>query len=295
MLVLILAAAAATPPFVMVLGVAQDAGHPQAGTPPGAAWAPERQRSAACLAVIEPDSGRRYLFEATPDFREQLHALDLVASRSDRPGLDAIFVTHGHIGHYAGLMHLGREAMGAKGVPVYARPRMLRFLKNNGPWSLLVKLGNIGLRKMPTEPKGVSLGRLFVQAFEVPHRDEFTETVGYIIRGPTRSVAFLPDIDKWETWGEGRLRKLVDRVDRAYIDGTFYADGEIPGRAMAEIPHPFIAESLARMAKWPTSVRKKVRFIHLNRTNPALWPGPARQRIRRSGADVAEPGERFPL
>ena len=30
--------------------------------------------------------------------------------------LMGIFLTHAHIGHYTGLMHLGREAMGAKEV-----------------------------------------------------------------------------------------------------------------------------------------------------------------------------------
>ena len=31
------------------------------------------------------------------------------------------------------------------------------------------------------------------------------------------------------------------------IDGSFYQNGEIPGRDMSEIPHPFIVESMDLM------------------------------------------------
>eukprot|EP00957_Ditylum_brightwellii_P156501 11911053-Ditylum_brightwellii.AAC.1 len=61
---------------------------------------------------------------------------------------DGIFLTHAHIGHYTGLMYLGREALGAVDVPVYAMPRMRSFLKNNGPWSQLVSLGNINIQNL---------------------------------------------------------------------------------------------------------------------------------------------------
>lgn len=281
-------------PFVIVLGVAQDAGHPQAGTPPGPAWAPERRRRPACLGLVEPASGRRWLFEATPAFAEQLADLDAAAPPRRRPpDLAGIFLTHGHMGHYTGLIHLGREAMAAPAVPVFSMPRMRRFLTTNEPWSLLVRLAHI--RVVEVE-KGARLGpELAVEAFVVPHRDELTETVGYRIVGPQHKLAFVPDIDKWKRWGPKRLRTLVAGVDRAYLDGTFFADGEIPGRAMADIPHPFMQETLQEISSWPRAERSKVRFIHLNRSNPALWPGPARNAVEATGAAVAQRGERFSL
>ena len=286
-------------PEVMVLGVAQDAGYPQAGTREHPAWEDHKlRRKAACIAVIDGQSGRRWLFEATPDFKDQLYLLDRAAPTSRRPGLDGIFLTHGHIGHYAGLIHLGREAMGAKGVPVFAMPRMKAFLEKNGPWELLVRLGNIKLIGI-TANRPIALGpRLRVTPLLVPHRDEYTETVGYEIQGPRKRVLFIPDVDKWEKLDRTKVRveTLIRRVDVAFLDGTFFADGEIPGRAMSEIPHPFISETMLRLGKLPVETRSKVHFIHLNRTNPAIDPrSDAAKRIRTAGFKLARPLQRVPL
>ncbi|NJL27664.1 MAG: pyrroloquinoline quinone biosynthesis protein PqqB [Thermoanaerobaculia bacterium] len=286
-------------PYVVVLGIAQDGGYPQAGTKESPAWDdPTLRRLASCLALVDPAAGRRWLFEATPDFREQLHRLDVVAPHPAIPGLEGVFLTHGHMGHYAGLIHLGQEAIGAKKVPVWAMPRMERFLRTNGPWDLLVRLENIVIRPLVAS-RPVELGAgLSVTPLVVPHRDEYTETVAFIIRGPRKAVLFLPDIDKWERLDEagGRIEDLIAQVDVAYLDGTFYADGEIPGRNMAEIKHPFIEESLARFAKLPEAERRKVRFIHLNRSNPALDEhGTAVAAIAAAGFSVARELERVDL
>lgn len=286
-------------PYVVVLGVAQDAGYPQAGTQEHPAWADTSlRRLASCLAVVDPESSERWLFEATPDFKEQLHRLDEIAPREEVPGLAGIFLTHGHIGHYTGLVHLGREAIGARAVPVYAMPRMKAFLEGNGPWELLVRLGNVALRPL-ADLETVRLNpRLAVTPILVPHRDEYTETVAFEIRGPRRAVLFLPDIDKWERLdGEGRsIEQILARVDVAYLDGSFFEDGEIPGRDMSEIPHPFIEESMARFSKLPVAERRKIRFIHLNRTNPAIRPdSEARKRIAEAGFGLARELEKVDL
>ena len=85
-------------------------------------------------------------------------------------------------------------------------------------------------------------------------------------------------------------------VDVAYLDGTFFANGELPGRDMSKIPHPFIAETMRRLKDQPDAVRAKVRFIHLNHTNPAHNPkSSATQQIRATGMRVAEQGERVNL
>jgi len=288
------APAAANPPegpYLVVLGVGQDGGYPQAGTKPGDAWRPERQRLATSLALMDPASGQRWLIEATPDFREQLHELDLLAPAEGIPGLAGILLTHAHVGHYAGLIQLGREIIGAHRVPVYAMPRMRAFLAGNGPWDQLVRLENIELRPLAAgEP--VQLGeRLAVTPFLVPHRDEYSETVGFRIAGPQRTVIFIPDIDKWERWdAQGtRVEEVVAGADVAYLDATFYADGEVPGRAMAEIPHPFVTETMARFASASPSERAKIHFIHINRTNPIGFPdAPERRAIEAAGFKVAQ-------
>lgn len=281
-----------------MLGTAQDGGHPQAGTPPGAAWAPERRRFATSVAVVDPASGERWLFEATPDLRDQLHELDRIAPSSGVPGLAGIFLTHAHVGHYAGLIQLGREIIGADAVPVFAMPRMELFLTSNGPWDQLVRLGNIEIRGMQ-EGRRVRLNdRLAVTPIQVPHRDEYSETVAFRIEGPGRTILFLPDIDKWERWeAQGtRIEDLVRDVDIAYLDGTFFRDGEVPGRSMDEIPHPFIVETMERFRGMDPAVRGQIRFIHLNRTNPALFPGSdARRLIEGEGFRVAGRLEIAPL
>jgi len=288
-----------TSPYVLVLGIAQDGGLPQAGCDRDCcrkAWAdPRRARRVACLAIVDPLTPGRWLIDATPDFKDQLRALNAIAPMPEAPGLGGIFLTHAHVGHYAGLMHLGREALGARGVRVHVMPRMQAFLSANGPWDLLVRLGNIELAPM-REDVPVALGpRVRVTPFLVPHRDEYSETVGFRIDGPGRAVAYVPDIDKWETWGR-RLEDLVAGVDAAYLDGTFYAEGEIPGRSLTEVPHPLIVETVRRLASLPPEERDKVRFTHLNHTNPALQDGsPAARAIREAGFRVAEQGERFPL
>jgi len=237
--------APAAPPFAVVLGIAQDGGYPQAGTKESAAWNdPAQRRLVASLAVVDPQSGERWLVDCTPDFPQQLHRLDEIAPAEGTPGLAGILLTHAHVGHYAGLIHLGREAMAAKEVPVYAMPRMADFLRKNGPWELLVRLRNVVIAPLAAGVP-VRLGaRLTATPLLVPHRDEYSETVAFRIAGPTRKLLWLPDIDKWEKWDEQgtKLEDVLASVDVAYLDGTFFADGEVPGRPMAEIPHPFVRE-----------------------------------------------------
>ncbi|MEM1181453.1 MAG: MBL fold metallo-hydrolase [Acidobacteriota bacterium] len=279
---------------LIVLGVAQDGGVPQAGSP-RPSWLPEGERRwATSIAVV--DGEERYLFEATPDFREQLELLDRLAPTGKKaPGLAGIFLTHAHIGHYVGLMHLGHEAMGAKGVPVYAMPRMAEYLRRDGPWSQLVSFGNIALHGLQDGAPAM-VGRLRVTPLRVPHREEFSEAVAYRIEGPRRSALFVPDIDSWRQWDERgvRLEELLAEVDYAFLDATFFADGEIPGRDMSGFPHPRIRETMERLAPLPARERGKVHFIHLNHTNPALDPeSPERQQIEAAGFHVAVRGERF--
>lgn len=277
------AAGAAAGTYVQVLGVAQDAGHPQAGCERACcvgAWQGQGHLVAS-LAIV--DGGRHWIIDATPDMRVQAHGL---------PGtLAGIFLTHAHMGHYTGLMHLGREAQGTVDVPVHAMPRMRGFLESNGPWDQLVTAGNIALSTL-VEGQPLALSpTLSITAFSVPHRDEYSETVGYIVRGAERSVAWLPDIDKWERWARP-VEDLLAQVDVAYLDATFFDGDELPGRDMALIPHPFVVESMARFAALPPETRAKVRFVHLNHSNPLLDPtSQASRTVRDAGLAVAQEGQ----
>lgn len=286
-------------PFVIVLGIAQDGGFPQAGCQRDCcrllATRPELASGPTCLAIIDPKSGQRWMLECTPDFPGQLAKLNEVFPVENTPGIDGILLTHAHIGHYAGLIHLGREVMGTRDMPVYVMPRMQQFLRDNGPWSQLVDLNNIELRELHAGQVTALNDRLKVTPIIVPHRDEFSETVGFEISGPNHSIFFLPDIDKWERW-ETAIETVVQRVDFALLDATFFDDKELPGRDMSQIPHPFVVDSIRRFQSLDATDRSKIRFIHLNHSNPALVPdSDAAGQIRRAGMNIAGPGDRLEL
>lgn len=279
----------------VVLGVAQDGGLPHIGCSQAACVAarrdPSRRSRVACLGLIDDASGQRFLIDATPDIASQIESLNegRTVARPRRP-VEGILLTHAHIGHYTGLMYLGREALGADQVPVLATPRLAAFLRANGPWEKLVT-GAIALREIPPGT-AVDLGRFQVTPLAVPHRDEYSDTVGYRIRGPSRALLYIPDIDKWERW-DRKIADEVARVDVALLDGTFQHESEVPGRSLAEIPHPLVGETMALLQA--PALRGRVAFIHLNHTNPLLWDAAAARAIEARGFRLAGDGDVFPL
>jgi len=286
-------------PYLLVLGIAQDGGVPQAGNRDHRGWTDDSfKKMASCLAIVDPATNKRWMIDCTPNFKEQLHMLDEIAPIEQKPGLDGIFLSHAHIGHYTGLMHLGLEVMGAEEVPVYAMPRMRRFLKRNGPWSQLVKYKNISLQPLQNGEELELTSGISIVPFLVPHRQEYSEVIGFFINGPNQTVLYISDIDSWEEFEDMgmRVEDLIPIVDVAYLDGTFYDYGEIPGRDMSHFPHPFITRTMVRFKTFSEKERQKIRFIHLNHTNPALLEdSEARQTIEQNGFNVAREGERIGL
>jgi pyrroloquinoline quinone biosynthesis protein B len=281
--------------YVTVLGIAQDGGYPQAGCTAEHClrhWrGEEKKRQVVSLGLTDQASGQNWLFEATPDFTAQLQQLQTASGSTN---LSGIFLSHAHMGHYAGLLHLGREAMGAKGMPVYVMPRMKEFLEMNAPWSQLVALGNIKLILMEQDKPIQLTSNLRVTPLKVPHRDEFSETVGFRIETTEKSLLFIPDIDKWPLW-EKDIRAEVAMVDLALLDATFYQEGELPNRNMSEIPHPFVSETISLFSSLSDSEKRKVKFIHFNHTNPLILEGPERDAVKKLGFEVATEGERIQL
>ncbi len=292
------AVSAADETYIQVLGIAQDAGYPQANCyAPHClrAWEDRNlKRLASSIAVVDEASRSKYLFDATPDIREQLYALHLAAP-DDQYTLQGIFLTHAHIGHYTGLMHLGHEASSSKLVRVYAMPRMREFLATSGPWDQLVRYENIRLEALGDSQTIVLGDALSVTPFLVPHRKEYSETVGYRIDGPHRSAVFIPDIDKWERW-ETSIRSVVRSVDYALVDATFYADGELPGRDMSQVLHPFVVETMQLLDDLTAEEKSRVIFIHMNHTNPLLLDGsPQQAEVEKRGFRFAREGMRLAL
>ena len=283
---------------LVVLGTAQDAGKPQIGNSTDPAWRDSSLiRTASSVALINREAATYSLFDATPDVKFQMHMLE-TSSEVEGLALGEIFLTHGHMGHYLGLAQFGREAMGAKNIPVYAMPKMQGFLENNGPWDLLVKLKNIDIKSLANQTSVAINSSIKITPFLVPHRGEYTETVGYRIQGAGKSVIFLPDIDSWEEWqaSGAELTDIITANDYIFIDGTFYSGDELPGRDMSKIPHPTMVHTMEMLKKLDPASRAKIHFIHLNHSNPAGDPTTgAFEDVEKAGYKIARAGERFCL
>ncbi len=272
----------------VVLGIAQDGGVPHVGCRQKlcveARRDPSKRRHVASLGLIDRTSGKRFLIDATPDFELQVSRLG---------GLpDGILLTHAHIGHYLGLALLGREVANAGGMPVFCTPSMAKFLRENRPWSRLVLLGNIAIHEIEPDREFTLTDSLRATALRVPHRDEDSDTVAYVVAGPSRKLLWLPDIDKWEKW-DRRIEDVLRTVDAAFVDGTFFSADEIPGRSIAEIPHPLVPETVSRLRN--EGLAAGVFFVHLNHTNRLLRDLGSVRQLREKGFQVAFEGQRLSL
>ena len=278
--------------YIQVLGIIQDAGYPHIGCEKDCCKAVSPgDYFVSCLGLVDKTNNKRYLFDATPDIHNQLNLLEKF---SDANLVDGIFLTHAHIGHYTGLMYLGREGLGGKSIMVYALKRMSKFLTKNGPWDQLVKLNNISIQTISNKEFVKLSENIFVIPIRVPHRDEYSETVGYKIIGKSKKILFIPDIDKWDEWKKSIIEE-VKLVDYAFIDGTFYNGTEL-NRDMREIPHPSIEETLQLFSNQPVAERNKIYFIHINHTNPILTnKNGIRDLVESLGFNIAQRGLKFKL
>ena len=281
-------------PYLVILGIAQDGGSPQSGCQKACCknlWENGEREKVSCIGIVDPRSGKSWIIDATPNFPEQLR----IITKDHNTELAGIFLTHAHTGHYTGLLHLGHEVMGAKDVPVYAMPRMKSFLENNGPWNQLVSLNNIEIQEIRHNKEIQLANGLVIEPILVPHRDEYSETVGFQIMGGNNSILYIPDIDKWEKWDQN-IFKRIQHIDMALLDGTFYSQDELPNRDMSEIPHPFIVESIEILSELSTPNRNKIHFIHFNHSNPAIKAKSATSNLIRSKRfNIAREGIIFPL
>ncbi len=279
---------------ILVLGVAQDGGFPHIGCQNACLRAhknPKLAKYITSIAVVDPEHKQWWLFEATPNMDKQLQFFkDL--TNSEYPYMpEGIFITHAHIGHYTGLMFLGREAFGTKKMKVYGLPKFIDFLKSNGPWSQLVALNNIEPYILTKDSAVIVNENISVKAFTVPHRDEFSETAGFQINTRKKGILFIPDIDKWEKWDRDIVEIVrSEGIDYAFIDATFFKDGELPNRSIEEVPHPFVEETMELFNNEYRSVKRKIQFIHLNHTNPLLFDKQTKIDVLEQGYGIAEQG-----
>ena len=258
--------------YIYILGNVQDAGLPHIGCQHKFCkekFSEFEEYFTTSIAVVDPVEKKYILFEASPDIPYQLNYLEKEIF-NEFLLTESIFITHAHIGHYTGLMYFGREALGAKNLIIKVLPKMSNFLKTNGPWSQLVDINNIKIQKLSFGSKTNELRNITVTPIQVPHRDEYSETAGFIIEGRNKKALFIPDIDKWEKWDKN-LKQLVYEFDYLLLDATFYDSKEI-NRDISEIPHPLVTETINLLDDLSPEHKNKVYFIHMNHTNLMLDP-----------------------
>ena len=256
--------------YIYVLGNVQDAGLPHIGCKHKFCkdkFNEFEEYFTTSIAIVDPVNEKYILFEATPDLPHQLNYLEKkIFKKFLLP--ESIFITHAHIGHYAGLMYFGREALGSNNVNINVLPKMANFLKTNGPWSQLVEINNINIKKINFDKTTYHLENISVLPIKVPHRDEYSETAAYEIIGKNKKALFIPDIDKWEKWTKNIIQ-LVQEFDYLLLDATFYDSNEI-NRDISEIPHPLVIETIRILDNLSNKDKSKVYFIHMNHTNMML-------------------------
>ena len=258
-----------------VLGTVQDGGFPHLGCRKECckkAWKNnDFKKHPSSISIIDEDSKKYWIFDVSPDIKYQLQMLDKYDCQ-----LAGVFVTHAHYGHYSGLLEFGLEVGNQKKIPVYVMPQMYDFLYNNFPFKFLHKNQHIELIQINNK---ISLldNKLIIDSFLVPHRNEFSETVGFKIRSQEKSIIYLPDIDNFDN-SYFNIVDLIKKNDVIFLDGTFYNKKEINNRDISKIPHPFIEDTMKLLKNLSDNDKKKINFIHFNHTNPVLQNGSIEQK-----------------
>ncbi|MGI9586307.1 MAG: MBL fold metallo-hydrolase [Acidimicrobiia bacterium] len=240
---------------LIVLGSGQDGGTPQFGSP-GAVGS---DRSASSVALVVSD-GPVLLFDASPDIRSQARLLP-TRGPDDQP-VDAVFVTHAHMGHYAGLLHFGKEAAATSNIPLFAPDSVVTFLEANEPWATLFNDGH--LESFPLDHGTATVEDIEVQAIPVPHRPDFSSTCAFTVSVQGDPwILYVPDIDSWDLWPEASTE--LARHPVCLIDATFSDQAELPRRDFSDFPHPLVWDTINRFAEIATTTR--LILTHINHSN----------------------------
>ncbi len=280
---------------LIVLGSAQDGGVPHLGCTQEFCERARRDASfarwVACLALMDTEAQRSFLIDVTPDVRSQLDYLTThrdMPPRTSRNPVDGVILTHAHIGHYAGLIQFGKEVMATHQLPTYCTASMRDFLRNNGPWAQLVRDEHLSIYPIIEQQTIRLTDHLTIRPSLVPHRHDWSDTIGLELIGPSKRVLYIPDVDRWSDW-ELDIRDVVSRCDIALLDGCFYSADELPGRDMSQVPHPLITETMERLT--PTlALSPCVTSRRAGRSQPPPQPSPA-MKDTSQGREQARTGE----
>ena len=278
--------------YVKVLGTIQDGGFPQIDCNKACCqnqWLNPKKKFVSSIAVVDESEKKQWIIDASPEIKFQTK---LLKEKTNIKNIEGIFLTHAHIGHYTGLMYYGNEAAGSRDLKVYAMPKMKKFLENNGPWNHLLKQRNIKLIKLSKNNTINISANLKIKPFLVPHREDYSETVGFKIATSKKELIYIPDIDNWEKW-DISITELIKNIDFALVDGTFFSEREIE-RDISLIPHPLVKDSLKLFSNLKAKERNKIIFTHFNHTNPLIdESSKEHEEVLSNGFRIAKEGDNF--
>lgn len=279
---------------VTLLGVAQDGGRPQAGCtrPCCVGLRPEDTSYPVALGISDADSN--HLIEATRFLGQQLTIWG-------QTNIENVLLTHAHFGHVDGLGLFGKETMNARNVGLHLSSEMEHLVDRTPQWALMVDQGVFQPTTFHDRDNLQFTPTLTIQPVHVPHRDELSDMHAFVIRGPNRSLLFLPDHDTWaetlERHNQPSIRSWLEalKVDIALIDGTFWSSDELSGRNQDKVPHPPVSQTIDLLGPRQGG-DPEIYFIHLNHTNPLYDPSSeASALLAQTGWMVAQQGQRFTL
>ncbi len=278
---------------LVLLGIAQDGGRPQAGCNKSCCigLSPSEHSYPTSLGIISDNN--LHIIDVTRHLANQLQYLD------NRVPTE-VWLTHAHFGHVDGLGLFGRETMNVRGVKLHVSKSMAELIHQTPNWNLMIEQGVFVIQEMTDrqieQQPGFSITPLLV-----PHRGELSDTHAFIIRGENKSLLYLPDHDSWdETLALYKMNTIREwltslNVDIALIDGTFWSSDELSSRNQASVPHPPIKQTI-EMLGYKQHGDPDIIFFHLNHTNPVYdeWSEEYTQVVE-MGWSIAKQGMRFTI
>lgn len=299
---------------VTVLGIAQDGGRPQPGCYKSccSTLTPADIRYPVALGVV--DGTTTHLIEASRYLGEQLRFLWKLPTSKNVENINHVWITHAHWGHIDGLGLFGRETMNSKGIHLHVSESVANLIYRTPSWNTMVQQGVFHLdifhystmqqkTTMTVHQTSSSSSPLSIEPIPIPHRAELSDMHAFIIRGPNKSLFFLPDHDTWEQTLSihkcTSIREFLQkfRIDIALIDGTFWSYDELGDvRDQTQVPHPPVSETINLLGKRNLQLDPQIYFTHLNHTNPLYGSNSVPYKtLIDMGWDIASQGMKFVL
>tara|TARA_Y100000589_G_scaffold37950_1_gene31738 strand:+ start:20984 stop:21829 length:846 start_codon:yes stop_codon:yes gene_type:complete len=278
---------------VVLLGIAQDGGRPQPGCskPCCIGLSPAEHSYPTSLGIIEQN--KLHIIDVTRHLGDQLQYLD------NRIPSD-VWLTHAHFGHVDGLGLFGRETINARGINLHVSQQMIELIELTPHWKIMLDQGVFVVNEIrDSQPK--ESDEFTMVPLQVPHRNELSDMHAFVLRGPNKSLLYLPDHDTWnETLSMHNaetIRQFLSdlAIDIALIDGTFWSNNELKSRSQDVVPHPPIKQTL-EMLGYKQQGDPDIFFFHLNHTNPVYdeWSEEHTQVVE-MGWKIGKQGMKFKL